>query len=76
MSDLFFGTRTTAPGQSDAVGRPIPQFVFEFVPAPPNRFGMQAGDLGDPLESTMPEPQGLAPRHFKVAKNDSIGALS
>jgi len=60
---FFFGTRATAPVQSDAVGRPIPQFVFEFVPAPPDRFGMQAGDLRDPLESTMPEPHGLTRRH-------------
>ena len=63
MSDLFFGTRATAPGQSDAVGRPIPQFVFEFVPAPPNRFRMQAGDLRDPLETAIPQTQSLTRRH-------------
>ena len=39
------------------------QFVVEFVAATPDRFRMQAGDLGDPLESTMPEPHGLTRRH-------------
>jgi hypothetical protein len=60
MSDLFFDARTPASGPSDMVGRPIPQFVVEFVAASPDRFRVQAGDLRDSLESAMPQTLGLA----------------
>src|SRR5207244_219495 len=60
---LFFGARTTAPRQSDMVGRSIAQVVVEFVSAPPDRFRMEAGDLGDPLETSMPQTHRLARCH-------------
>jgi hypothetical protein len=61
--DLFFDARTTSAGQSDLIDGSISQFVVEFVAAPPNRFRMEAGDLGDPLKTTMPQALGLSPRN-------------
>jgi len=61
VSDLFFDARTPASGQPDKVDRSIPQLIAEFVAAPPDGFGMQAGDLRDPLEPPMPQTLGLAP---------------
>jgi hypothetical protein len=61
--DLFFDARTTSTGQSDLIDGSISQFVVEFVAAPPNRFRMEAGDLGDPLKTTMPQALGLSPRN-------------
>ena len=61
--DLFFDARTTSAGQSDLIDGSISQFVVEFVTAPPNRFRMEAGDLGDPLKTTMPQALGLSPRN-------------
>ena len=60
MSDLFFDARTPASGPSDVIGRPLPQFIVEFVAAAPDRFRVQAGDLRDPLEAAMPQTHGLA----------------
>jgi hypothetical protein len=34
--------------------------VEEFVAAASDRFGMQSGDLGDPLETAVSEPHGFA----------------
>ena len=45
------------------VGRPIAQFLAEFVAAPPNRFRMQARDLAHPFDSAMSQTPGLAARH-------------
>ena len=42
------------------LGRPIPQFVVEFIAASPNRFRVQARDLRESLESAMPQTLGLA----------------
>src|SRR5207302_1750739 len=61
--DLFFGARTTASRQSDMIGRPIAQVIVEFVSVPPDRFRMQAGDLGEPLEASMPQMLRLACCH-------------
>lgn len=44
-------------------GRPTSQFVVEFVAATPDRLGVQAGNLGDPLEATVPQSLGLTRRH-------------
>lgn len=45
------------------IGRPIAQVIVEFVSAPPDRFRMEAGDLGDPLEAPMPQTHRLACCH-------------
>ncbi len=45
------------------VGRPIAQLITEFVASPPNRFRMQARDLGNPFDSAMSQTPGLAARH-------------
>jgi hypothetical protein len=61
--DLFFDPRTTPAGQSDLINGSISQFAVEFVAAPPNRFRMEAGDLGDPLKTAMPQALGLSSRN-------------
>jgi hypothetical protein len=61
--DLFFDARTTTAGQSDLIEGSISQFVLEFVAAPPNRFRMKAGDLGDSLKTTMSPAHGFSPRN-------------
>jgi hypothetical protein len=61
--DLFFDARTTTARQSDLIDGSISQFVLEFVAAPPNRFRMKAGDLGDSLKTTMSQAHGLSPRN-------------
>ena len=61
--DLFFDAWTTSAGQPDTVGRPIVQFAFEFVPATPDGFRMEAGNLRDPFETAMSQTLGLAGRH-------------
>jgi hypothetical protein len=58
--DLFFEARTTAPRQPDRGGRPLAQAIVEFVSAPPDRFRMEAGDRGDPLEAPMSPTLRLA----------------
>jgi hypothetical protein len=63
VPDLFFNAPTPTAGPSYMVRWTIAQFVVEFVPAPPNRFGMKAGNLRDSLESTMPQTHGLAGSH-------------
>ncbi len=45
------------------VGRPRSQCVVAFVASPPDRLGMQTRDLGDSLESAMPQPLGLTRGH-------------
>jgi hypothetical protein len=62
MWDLFFDARSPAAGQANVVGRPIAQFVLEFVAASPDGLRMQAGDLGDALEPAMSQTLGLAGR--------------
>jgi hypothetical protein len=42
------------------IGRPITQVVHEFVPTPPDGFGMQAGDRRYPLESPVSQTHSLA----------------
>jgi hypothetical protein len=39
------------------------QFVLEFVPATPNRFRMQAGNLRQALEAAVPQQHSLPCRH-------------
>jgi len=45
------------------VGRPITQLFTKFVASPPNRFRMQARDLGNLFDSPMSQTPGLAARH-------------
>jgi len=45
------------------VGRPLAQFLVEFVTTPANRFRMQARDLREQFQSAMPETLGLATSH-------------
>jgi uncharacterized protein len=45
------------------VGRPLTQFLVEFVSAPTNRFRRQARDLRQQFQSTMSQTLGLAASH-------------
>jgi hypothetical protein len=45
------------------IRRSVAQFVVEFIATAADGFGMKAGDLGNPLESSMPQPHGLSGRH-------------
>ena len=45
------------------LGWPIAQLITEFVASPPNRFRMQARDLGKLFDSAMSKTSRLAARH-------------
>lgn len=59
---VFFGARASSPWESDAVDGPTLQFVLEFVPATPNRFRMETGNLRQALEATVPQQHSLTRR--------------
>jgi hypothetical protein len=57
---LFFDGRTSATGETHAVGWATLEILVEFIATDANGFGMQARNFGNLLDAAMPTSSGLA----------------